>query len=104
MPSITIVQNDTRPSILATLVNAADLTGASAVFTMVDSSGNKKVDRAVCVVLPSTSQVRYDWQSGDTDTAGVYYGEFEVTYSDGKVQTFPAKDRDFKIVIRPQFG
>jgi hypothetical protein len=34
--------------------------------------------------------VHYTWVPGDTDTVGDYRAEIEVTWSDGKLQTFPA--------------
>ena len=33
--------------------------------------------------------VQYDWQVGYTATVCTYYVEFEVTYSDCSVETFP---------------
>ena len=34
-------------------------------------------------------RVKYVWQTGDTDTAGTFQGEFEVTYTSGEIETFP---------------
>lgn len=36
------------------------------------------------------STVFYDWQPEDTELAGYYSAEWQVTFSDGKVQTFPS--------------
>jgi hypothetical protein len=33
--------------------------------------------------------VRYEWLAANTDTADEYEGEFQVTYANGKIQTFP---------------
>ena len=33
--------------------------------------------------------MKYVWQTGDTDTAGTFQGEFEVTYTSGEIETFP---------------
>jgi hypothetical protein len=55
------------------------------------------------------SIVRYDWEEGDTDVAGVCLGEFVVTFSEAPAEeggepvskelTFPAK-ADFEIRFR----
>ena len=50
-----------------------------------------------------TPTVKYEWQPGDTDTEGFYDAEFEVTYSDGTVETFP--NRGFiTVIISPDLG
>jgi hypothetical protein len=33
--------------------------------------------------------VKYDWVAGDTETAGDFECEFEVTEADGALRTFP---------------
>jgi len=33
--------------------------------------------------------VRYNWIAADTDTIGSYQAEFEVTYADASIETFP---------------
>jgi hypothetical protein len=35
------------------------------------------------------NRVYYDWVAGDTDSAGYYSGEWQVTYDNGQVETFP---------------
>lgn len=82
-----IKRNDTSPSVEATLSakgSPVDLTGATVYFHMSDGLGGLGT-----IVDPSTGKVRYDWQAGDTATAGVYYSEWEVVYADGKKETFP---------------
>lgn len=86
---------DTSPSLLSTLSpDTVDLTGASVVFNMRLNSGAVKVSRAAAVIVTETGTptVRYDWQAADTDTAGFYSAEFEVTYAGGAVETFPNSD------------
>lgn len=82
---------DTSPIIQYTLSPTVDLTGATVVFNMKDASGTSVVDRgAASAVSPATDGVvQYAWQSADTDTAGSFRGEFEVTYSDATIETFP---------------
>jgi len=48
-----------------------------------DTSGNVSVTDA------ANGEVKYEWQSADTDTKGRFHAEWEVTYSDGTVETFP---------------
>ena len=47
------------------------------------------MDAAAVNVTPASGEVRYDWSVGDTAEAGSYQAEFEVTYSDGSMETFP---------------
>lgn len=90
-----IKQNDTSPSIRATLKdgdgNVVNLTDASVRFHMRTIGGTTtKVDADASIVSPNTSGiVQYDWAASDTDTVGSYQAEFEVTYGDLSVETFP---------------
>jgi hypothetical protein len=56
-----------------------------------------KVKRSAVVVDAATRTLRYDWALGDTDTSGVYRGEFEVT-ANGRPETFPT-DSYIDIVV-----
>jgi len=89
-----VKRNDTGPAISATLRDAdgdvVTLTGASVQFHMRSKAdGTTKVDAAGSVTDASGGVVAYGWLATDTDTAGKYEAEFEVTYSDGSVETFP---------------
>ena len=90
-----IKQNDTAPSIRANLKDgdaaAVDLTGASVRFHMRTIGGTtSKVDASGVIISPPASGVvQYNWVGADTDTVDSYQAEFEVTYSDGTVETFP---------------
>lgn len=89
-----IKQNDTGPSLSAILKDENNvpvlLTGATVRFHMraVDSD-QVKVDAVATIVNASSGSVRYDWVEADTDTPGAHFAEFEVTYPDGTVETFP---------------
>lgn len=91
--SFRIKQNDTSPSLQATLKDAAntgvDLSGATVMFHMKSLDGVVTVDSAMTIVDEDNGIVKYDWQSGDTSSHGTYSVEFEVTYVDGSTETFP---------------
>lgn len=88
-----IKENDTSPSLAATLKDAAgtviDLTAATVRFHMRVSGAAAKVDAAATVVSAANGTVRYDWVAADTDTVGTFEAEFEVTHSDSTIETFP---------------
>lgn len=89
-----IKQNDTSPSIQTTLLDGnglvVDITGNLGVtFHMRNAAGTVVIDTAATVVTAASGVVRYDWIAADTATAGTFQAEFEVTYSDGKIETFP---------------
>ena len=87
-------QNDTTPSLRAALKNgdndAIDLTNATCRFHMRKiGSTTVSVDEAAQIVTEATGIVQYNWTASDTATVGSYQGEFEVTYTDGTIETFP---------------
>jgi len=94
-----IKQNDTRPYARATLyededtfkvLDVSDVTGI--VFNMKNKAGGTvKIsgENADLTNDGTDGKVEYRWQAGDTDTIGTYDCEFEVTFTDGGVQTFP---------------
>lgn len=89
-----IKQNDTVPSIRATLQNGngdpVDLINATVRFHMrAIGANNTTVDAAAVVVSAADGIVQYNWIADDTDTIGSYQAEFEVTYPDSTVETFP---------------
>lgn len=98
MADFSIKANDRLPSIKATLnVQGAPvpLDGATKVDFVMRSKGatqaEPKVNSAAVVVDPAGGIVRYDWAAGDTSVPGSYEAEWEVTWADGKTQTFPTK-------------
>ena len=89
-----IKKNDTSPKMLATLQDASgvavNLTGASVRFHLRTLDGlSTVVDAAATIVTAASGIVRYTWGAPDTATAGSYQAEFEVTYADASVETFP---------------
>ena len=95
MSTFYIKQNDTSPAIRAALKDgnnaAIDLTDASVRFHMrTIGSTTVTTDAAATIISPATSGiVEYSWVAADTDTIGSYQAEFEVTYADTSIETFP---------------
>lgn len=107
MMAFTIKQNDTSPALQASLQDysgaAISLVGATVRFHMKGLDGSSVVDAPMTVVNDVGGIVRYNWQAADTDTAGTYSAEFEVTYLDLSVETFPNTD-NIAIVITPELN
>lgn len=99
-----IKTNDTGPVLSVTLTdangNGIALAGASARFHMkAFGATSLKVDEVATITDDVHGVVQYNWSSSDTDTAGTYYGEIEVTYGDATVETFP-NNGYFTIIIK----
>lgn len=98
MATFVIKQNDTSPSIEATLTNingvAINLSSCSVRFHMKNmTNGVLIVDQPATIVNAVNGVTRYAWQSADTQKPGMYNCEFEVTYSDNSIETFPNDDK-----------
>lgn len=97
MADFSIKAHDRLPSIRAQLLNAEDetpidLTNATSCrFIMTTAVGAiPKIAAAAVMELPLTGGiVRYDWAAVDTTLPGTFLGEWEVTWTGGKKQSFP---------------
>jgi len=101
--AFTIKKNDTSPQIAATLQdgagNAIDLTSATVRFHMKKiGASTASTDAAATVIDANAGSVKYEWVATDTANAGTFQAEFEVTYTNGGVETFP-NDQSIAIVI-----
>lgn len=108
---ITVKRNDTAPSLQSTLSDngaVVNLTTASAIRVIGSRQGVVLFDRTV--TGNSVGVVNMPWQSGDTAYLGPIRVEWEVTWPDGGIQTFPAsgyetvwvtKDNDSGIATPP---
>lgn len=95
----TIKRGDTGPAFRATLRDAngdaVNLSGATALFYMRDIKGQRTIKvsaGAMTIIDAPGGRVEYPWAAGDTDTAGLFDAEVQVTFGDGEVQTFPNND------------
>lgn len=103
-----ITQNDLQPYYYVTAQDQAgtaiNLTGATIVCTMKNKRTLAvKIDRqsaGISITGAAAGQFEYRWQSGDTDTAGEYNIEFEVTPTTGGKFTLPSKAHEAVVVIR----
>lgn len=105
MVDFEIAQNDLLPKIPGQLKQngaAVPLTGATVEFHMKGPlpATTVKVNAAATIVDAATGEVEYAWSGTDTDTIGLYEGEWEVTYTAGsKPMTFPPKPPKISIRI-----
>lgn len=97
MSDFWIRQGDTAPALEAVLQdddgNAVDVSNATAVqFHMADKQHNELVNASGTVKDGANGIVAYAWSDGDTDEVGEHLAEFQVTYQDGSVETFPNRE------------
>ena len=103
-PTFFIKQNDTTPALEAFLQDSrgrpVNLTGATIVFHMrLASDLTVKITiGSVTIVAATLGHVSFAFSAPNTDTAGNYEGEFQVTFSGGAIETFP-NDGYIKIII-----
>lgn len=104
--TVHVKTGDRLPSIAATLSrvdgSAVDLTGATVKFLMRRRAGLAAVVDGTAVIT-GTATVRYDWGAGETATVGTYQAEFQVTYANGKLETFP-NDGYIAVVVTDDIG
>lgn len=93
--TVELTQGDTAPDMVHIIheqgnPNAPlDLTGASVQFQMRKPDDKRYTVNAPAEIVgdPSEGRVRYEWAANDLAVHGTYQGQYEVTYSDGKIQT-----------------
>jgi hypothetical protein len=89
--TVTLKKNDTKVNIKATLSNESgpvDLTGCSVRFLM-SKRNTLKIDRPGIIQDAVNGLVWFVFEQGDTDETGAFQAEFEVTFPDERVETFP---------------
>jgi hypothetical protein len=111
-PTYKIKRGDTSPPYTAKLVDANDkplpIGAAEAIrFLMTPAApgvlAGSEVAAPARVVDVGEAIVAYDWEEGDTDTAGLHYAEWEIIYPGGGKQTVPTEGA-LPIEIVPDLG
>lgn len=83
---------------------AVDLTGASVRFLLATPAGVRVVAGTATIVGSATAgTVEYGWAQGGHTQAGEFQGEWEVTFSNGVIESFPA-DSYAPVVFLEQLG
>ena len=102
-----IKRNDSKymnATLKDTTGSVVDLTGATVVFNAKDLNGVAVVARgSASIVSAAAGTVRYLFTTAQTADAKNLQGEFEVTFSDGTIETFPNPEY-IPIVITGDLG
>lgn len=96
----TLKRGSTRP-VLRYPLPGVDLTGATATFLMSPRPGQSATVNAPAVI--ANGALEYHWQHGDTSAAVMHYGEFEVVFPGGAIETFPNDDY-IRIEVKQDIG
>ena len=96
-------RNDTRPRPDALLRcsdgSIPDLTSASVLFIATyQGSTVVKINAAATILDVPTASVEYPITADDSDTAGNFNVEWEVTFADASVMTFPTTGYDLLVI------
>ena len=94
MADFTIKQGDRLPILTATLLDQDDsvinLTGVTGVNFKFRLKGSTSVTtRPASITDAALGQVEYTWQTGDTDTPGLIFAEWQIDYGSGQFMTVP---------------
>lgn len=102
-----IKRNDTKPYLAVNLFDntgsAVDLTTASGIyFNLADSTFTPVISGSCTITGSLLGQCEYRWSATDTARSGTYWGEFEITYTDGTILTMPS-DHSLKVQISEDY-
>ena len=105
--TFTIKRGDTSPALRWELANSEIvLTGVSVVFNMKRiRDGVLVIDRGAAEVVAGVElpTLGYNWKAADTDQAGLYEAEFEITFADQSVETYPNSE-NIVVKVVPDLG
>lgn len=108
-PYYELTQNDIPYPISATLFDAngvaVDLSAITNIsfFMKSKTTGQLTLTGTSSVVDAPSGKVQYAWAANDTKIVERYSAEFQVTFTDGKIISFPT-DPKILIEITPQIG
>lgn len=92
---LTIKRGDSIPSFRITNIQDSagnDLVfaaGDSGLITMTRVGGDITIDAQPVVLDVGSNSLTYDWQAGNTDVAGEFRAEVEITFANGDIGTWP---------------
>lgn len=86
-----IKRGDTSPRLVYKLLPDVNLTGVTVVFNMRKKGAANTVNRGASSIVGAAANgtVSYTWALADTAISGQFEAEFEVTYADMTVETYP---------------
>lgn len=94
MSDLTFVQGDTAPPLLGQIKKVSDktprnLSTATSVRFQMRKGDDKQytVDAQAVIVTPAEGRVSHSWGANDLSVPGEYNVQWEIHWSDGKVQT-----------------
>lgn len=98
-PDFVIKQNDTAPAFVYVFRPLVDLTDATVTFTMRSFTGAHIINAAAATIVSAEAGVvSFDFTAAQTKRAGEFVAEFQVTFNDGSVRTYP-NDNYLNIMI-----
>src|SRR5678815_1579448 len=93
MSDVTFVQGDTAPFLTGQILKAdgtaRDLTSADEIRLQMRKEDDQQytVDAVADVVTAAGGRVQYEWGDNDLSVPGEYITQWEIHWSDGKIQT-----------------
>jgi hypothetical protein len=108
LADFTIKAHDTYPpleGVLRDAVGPVDLTGADVKLNLKTPGGGGITVTGDCSIVgdPTAGHVRYSWDPADTASVNTFDGEFEVTWADSTITTFPSATY-FSVEIKADLG
>lgn len=107
MADLNLKQHDTKPLVEAQLKyqsgQSFKLSNVQSIYFIMRSSTDNalKFNSKAEVVDAQDGRVRYVWSATDTNKAGDFNAEFQITFDDGSVLTAPSSNY-IEITIEPR--